>query len=140
MASRLNPYLNFQGNAREAMDFYRSVFGGSLSTITYAEGGMQHPPADADNVMHSQLEAENGMVLMGADTPSGVPWSPPSASLSISLSGDDEAELSGYFQKLSEGGTVVEPLVKAPWGDQFGMLTDRYGFMWLVNISGTPQG
>lgn len=138
MPSRLNPYISFGDNARSAMEFYKSVFGGELTTSTFAEGGMEHDPGDAEKVMHSQLEAENGMTLMGSDTPSGQPWSPPSG-ISISLSGDDEAELSGYYRKLSEGGTVLEPLVKAPWGDQFGMLTDRFGILWMVNISGTPQ-
>ncbi len=139
MPSRLNPYISFRGNAREAMEFYRGVFGGELQTMTYADGGMQHDPAEANNLMHGQLEAPNGMVLMGADAPSGAPPSDPSSWISISLSGDDEAELSGYFQRLSEGGTIIEPLVTAPWGDQFGMLTDRYGVMWMVNISGASQ-
>lgn len=138
MGSRLNPYLSFQGNAHEAMQFYRGVFGGELTTSTFAEGGMEHDPGDANKVMHAQLEAENGMTLMASDTPAGAPWSAP-AGISISLSGDDEAELAGYYRKLSEGGTVLEPLVKAPWGDQFGMLTDRFGILWMVNISGTPQ-
>jgi PhnB protein len=74
---------------------------------------------------------------MGADTPSSMPMETGS-SVSMSLSGDDEAELSGYFHKLAEGGTITEPLEKAPWGDTFGMLTDRFGVNWLVNIAGTP--
>ena len=139
MPSRLNPYLNFQGNAREAMTFYHSVFGGDLQTMTFAEGGMEAAPEDAEKLMHAQLEAPNGMTLMGADSPSGAP--PASLSgVQISLSGDDEAELSGYYEKLAESGTVIEPLVRAPWGDQFGMLTDRYGVLWMVNISGSAQG
>ena len=138
MGSRLNPYLSFEGNASEAMEFYRGVFGGELTTSTFAEGGMEHDQGDADKVMHAQLEAENGMTLMASDTPSGTPWVAP-AGISLSLSGDDEAQLSGYYQKLAEGGTVIEPLVKAPWGDQFGMLTDRFGITWLVNISGAPS-
>ena len=138
MPSRLNPYLSFNGNAREAMEFYRSVFGGELTTSTYGEGGMEHDPSEADKVMHSQLEAENGMVLMAGDAPSGMPWSPPSG-MSISLSGDDAAELSGYYEKLTDGGTVVEPLTTAPWGDQFGMVTDRCGILWMVNIAGSQR-
>jgi PhnB protein len=139
MPSRLNPYLNFQGNAREAIEFYRSVFGGQLTIMTFGENGMAQDPGDADKVMHSQLEAENGMTLMAADTPSGMP-SQPMSGVNISLSGDDDAELSGYYEKLSEGGTIVEPLVTAPWGDTFGMVTDRFGVMWLVNIAGSAQG
>jgi PhnB protein len=135
MPSRLNPYLNFQGNAREAMTFYHSVFGGDLQTMTFAEGGMEAAPEDAEKLMHAQLEAPNGMTLMGADTPSEMPQQP-MAGIALSLSGDDDGELSGYYERLVEGGSVIEPLETAPWGDKFGMLTDRYGVMWMVNISG----
>jgi PhnB protein len=138
MASRLNPYLNFNGNAREAMDFYHDVFGGELNSTTFAEGGMQGDPADADKVMHAQLETDKGFTLMGSDTAEGMEWQP-AAGMSVSLSGDDEAELRGYWDKLSDGGTVTLPLEKAPWGDSFGMLVDRFGIPWLVNISGTAS-
>lgn len=137
MPSRLNPYLSFRGNAREAMEFYRSVFGGKLDVSTFGEGGIPHDPSESGNLMHSLLESDNGIVIMGADTPSSMPMATGS-SVSMSLSGDDEAELSGYFHKLAEGGTIAEPLEKAPWGDTFGMLTDRFGLNWMVNISGRP--
>lgn len=135
MNSRLNPYLSFRGNAREAMEFYQSVFGGTLAVNTFKEFGASSDPSEDDKIMHSQLEADNGITLMGADTPEGMELRPGST-ISISLSGDDHDELSGYFDKLAEGGTVNEPLVQAPWGDAFGMVTDRYGIDWMVNISG----
>ncbi len=133
MASRLNPYVSFGGNAREALEFYHGVFGGDLNVMTYGDGRMEHEPADAGKVMHGQIDAPNGMTLMCADSPGEAPSGPPSG-MAISLSGDDDAELSGYYEKLSEGGTVMEPLVRAPWGDKFGMLTDRFGIDWMVNI------
>jgi PhnB protein len=133
--SRLNPYISFKNQAREAMDFYHDAFGGELNTQTFAEGGMSQGPEDADLVMHAQLDAPNGMTLMAADTPPSMEYHAP-AGLSISLSGDDDGELSGYWQKLSEGGTVTMPLEAAPWGDKFGMLTDRFGIGWMVNIAG----
>lgn len=135
MQSRLNPYLSFRDNAREAMEFYRSVFGGNLQMTTFKEMNASPDPAEGDKIMHSVLEAGDGMVLMGADTPNSMEYSPGS-SISLSLSGDDENELSGYYQKLAEGGTVTVPLAKAPWGDIFGMCTDRYGIAWLVNVAG----
>ena len=135
MPSRLNPYLSFKDNARQAMEFYQSVFGGKLEATTYKESHASQDPSEDDNVMHSQLEADNGMFLMAADTPSSMEYTP-GASISISLSGDDQAELSGYFNKLAAGGTVTVPLDKAPWGDTFGMCTDRFGTNWLVNILG----
>ena len=138
MTTRLNPYLGFKDNAREAMEFYKSVFGGELTISTFKEGGMPHGPGDENKIMHADLRAPNGFVLMGSDTPTGMPHSSMS-NISISLSGDDEAELKGYWDKLSKGGDITMPLEKAPWGDSFGMLADKFGVAWLVNISGAPQ-
>jgi PhnB protein len=135
MQTRLNPYLGFDGNARQAMEFYRSVFGGELSTSTYADYQMAQNPDDANKIMHSQLETPNGMFLMASDNPSGTPHENGS-NISITLSGDNYEELKSYYQKLLEGGTVLQPLEAAPWGDSFGMLLDRFGTRWLVNISG----
>ncbi|HTJ56873.1 MAG TPA: VOC family protein [Devosiaceae bacterium] len=134
MTSRLNPYLSFRDNAREAMEFYRSVFGGKLDVMTF--GDMAHDPSQRDLIMHGMLTAPNGFVLMGADTPPGMEVKEGS-SITISLSGDDEADLRGYWDKLSQGARIAMPLEKAPWGDVFGMLTDRYGTPWMVDIG--PQ-
>jgi PhnB protein len=142
MASRLNPYLSFQGNAREAMEFYRDVLGGELTLTTFGEGGMSQEPGVADKIMHGQLETPSGYTLMGSDAVEGTPGVVASG-VQISLSGDASAdeELSGFFAKLLDGGgTQIEPLVTAPWGDKFGMLTDRFGILWMVNISGAQQG
>jgi PhnB protein len=135
MPTHLNPYLSFRDNAREAMEFYHAVFGGELSVSTFGEFGASDDPAEKDKVMHSQLESPNGLILMGADTPASMDYTEGS-SISVSLSGEDEAELTGYYEKLSAGGTVMEPLSKAPWGDSFGMFADRFGVNWLVNIAG----
>jgi PhnB protein len=139
MANRLNPYLHFGSRTREAMGFYQSVFGGELTVSSFAEGGMPHDPSDADKVMHAQLDAPNGMTLMASDTPSDWPASPMSG-VTISLSGDDGDELSRLWDGLAEGGTIDQPLVEAPWGDRFGMLTDRYGVEWMVNITANRAG
>jgi PhnB protein len=137
MTVRLNPYLAFRGEAREAMDFYKSVFGGELATSTYAEGGMSDDPAQGDKIMHAMLDAGPGLVLMGSDIPPGMPFDE-GARITVSLSGDDEATLRGYWDGLVEGGNVTMPLERAPWGDSFGMCTDRYGIAWMVNIAGVP--
>ena len=141
MTSKLNPYLGFRDNAREAMEFYQSVFGGELNVSTFADFQASEDPAEADKVMHSQLETPSGYTLMGSDTPNRMDYTPGS-NYSVSLSGEnaDEAELRGYFEKLSDGGTVTMPLDKAPWGDAFGMVVDKFGVTWLVNIAGAPQG
>lgn len=133
MRSLLNPYLSFSDTARPAMEFYRSVFGGDLQMTSFGQAGMSDKPEDADKVMHSQLQTGSGFTLMASDTPPGMSTR---ANGTISLSGDGEAELRGYWDKLSPGASVMLPLVPAPWGDTFGMLTDRFGVGWMVNIAG----
>ena len=135
MASRLNPYLNFNGNARQALEFYQSVFGGTLTLSTFGELGAADGP-DADKVMHGQLETDAGYTLMAADVPGHMQYEPP-AGYAVSLSGDDDALLS-YWDQLSASGTATMPLQKQVWGDEFGMCTDQFGIPWLVNIS-QPQ-
>lgn len=135
MSVQLNPYIGFRDTAKEAMAFYQSVFGGELTTSTFAEFGASDDPAEKDKIMHSQLQGDNGVVLMAADTPNSMEV-PPQSSISVSLSGDDEPTLRGYWDKLSDGGSVTMPLEKAPWGDSFGMCVDRFGVPWMVNIAG----
>lgn len=133
MATRLNPYLRFDGSARQAMEFYQSVFGGELKMNTFGEFGMQDSP-QADQIMHAQLETESGYTLMASDTPPGMPYNP-GDTITISLSGDEEV-LKEHFAKLAEGGKIGTPLEKQMWGDEFGMCVDRFGISWMVNISG----
>jgi PhnB protein len=136
MAARLNPYIQFKDNARQAMEFYREVFGGSLTLNTFAEFGAPDSP-DADKIMHAQLETDSGFTLMASDTPAEMERNP-GDNISISLSGDDAEALRGYWERLSTGGTVSLPLEKQMWGDEFGMCVDRFGIPWMVNIS-QPQ-
>ena len=137
MATRLNPYISFKDNAREAMEFYSSVFGGELALNTFGEYGDTGP--SADKVMHSQLETPSGYTIMAADTPPGQPHQPGN-NMTVSLSGDDVDELRGYWNKLSDGGTIMVPLEKQMWGDEFGMLTDKFGIPWMVNIMDPSAG
>ena len=139
MSARLNPYLGFRDNARQAMEFYRSVFGGDLTMSSFADFHASDDPSEQEKVMHSQLVTDSGLTLMASDTPNRMGYNP-GDNFSVSLSGgaEDEGELRGYWEKLSDGGTVTMPLDTAPWGDVFGMCTDRFGISWLVNIAG-PQ-
>ncbi|HYJ69314.1 MAG TPA: VOC family protein [Nocardioidaceae bacterium] len=132
--TQLNPYLSFRDNAREAIEFYHSVFGGELTINTFEEFGASVDPDEGKKVMHSMITTDAGLALMAADTPNHMDYSP-GGSISISLSGDDDATLRDFWGKLSDGGTVVVPLEKAPWGDTFGMCTDKFGTAWLVNIA-----
>jgi PhnB protein len=136
MQSSLNPYLGFRDNARQAMEFYQTVFGGKLDFKTFKEFHASEDPAEDDKIMHSVLTVDNGITFMASDTPNVMEYRPGSA-ISMSLSGDNEAELTGYYEKLAAGGTVIQPLNKAPWGDTFGMCTDNFGVIWMVNIAGS---
>jgi len=137
MTSRLNPYINFDGDARAALEFYRSVFGGELTLSSFGDFGTADP-AVADRIMHGQLETPAGYTLMGSDIMPGMPFSP-GTTMTVSLSGDDADALHDYWTKLSDGATVTMTLEKQVWGDEFGQLTDRFGVPWMINI-GQPQG
>lgn len=137
MVMRLNPYLNFDGNCAQAMQHYAQVLGGTLHSNTFGEYGMEGPAAE--QIMHAALETPAGFTLMASDLPPGMA-SGPISNGTISLSGDDEAELRRYWEQLSEGGAVEMPLEKQMWGDVFGQCTDRFGVRWMVNITGQQQG
>ena len=136
MTSRLNPYITFTGNARQAMEFYRSALGGELAMNTFAEFGNDGP--DGDKIMHANLETPDGFTLMASDTPPGME-EPSGNNIAISLSGDDNDKLRGYWDQLTEGAKVTMPLERQVWGDEFGQFTDRFGIQWMVNIAGPTQ-
>ncbi|MGI5246009.1 VOC family protein [Dactylosporangium sp. CA-139066] len=137
MTSRLNPYISFKGNARQAMEFYQNVFGGELRLNTFGEFGSDDTSIK-DQVMHAQLETPAGYTIMASDTPPNMAVNP-GDNITISLSGDDEGPLRGYWDKLSTTGKVSMPLEKQMWGDTFGSCTDQFGINWMVNIT-QPQG
>ncbi len=139
MSTKLNPYLSFRDTAKEAMEFYQSVFGGELTLSTFGDFQMTQEPSERDKIMHGMLVTDSGLTLMGADTPQGMSYTP-GDNYSVSLSGEDEGELRRYWEGISAGGTVTMPLESAPWGDIFGMCADKFGVSWLVNIAGkNPQ-
>ena len=134
MSIQLNPYFSFRDTAEEAMTFYRSAFGGELSISRFDEYGASEDPAEQNKVMHATLTTDSGLVLMASDTPNGMDLSP-GDNVSVSVGGNDETALRGYWDKLCEGGTVTMQLEPAPWGGLFGMCTDRYGIHWMISIS-----
>jgi PhnB protein len=152
MPSSLNPYLNFRGNAREAMEFYKTVFGGELEMQTFEEYYASQDPREDHKIMHAMLTTDNGIVIMASDMPNNMKnrtglaahlgmlaRSHTGTNISMLLSGDNVAELTAYYEKLSAGGIIGMPLEKAPWGDTFGMFTDKFGVSWLVNISNQKE-
>jgi PhnB protein len=134
MASRLNPYISFAGQARAALDFYAEVFGGTPAINTFGDFGA--PGFDPDQVMHGQLDTPRGFTIMASDGASEEEIAAAATTVSLSLSGDDAEDLRSYWDKLSGSGTVTMPLEKQAWGDEFGQCVDRFGLRWLVNITG----
>jgi len=131
MALTLNPYLSFTDNARQALEFYQSVLGGELQLDEFSS----FPDMVAENeqhlIMHGQLTTDDGLVLMAADTPTGMDYARP-AGFAVSISGDDEGRLQETWDALAADGTVTMPYETPPWGGTFGMLTDRFGVDWMV--------
>ncbi|WP_029432744.1 VOC family protein [Blastococcus sp. URHD0036] len=134
MTIRLNPYLHFSGDARAALEFYRSVLGGTLEVMTFGDMGGGGPEYPDDGVMHAFLRSDAGLELMASD---GADPDTRGGKVSCSISGDDPETLGRYFRGLAEGGTVDVPFEKQMWGDTFGQVTDRFGVRWLVNASAT---
>lgn len=132
MTQQLNPYITFDGSCAEAMAFYAQALGGTVQQSTFRESGL-----DVDGIMHASLESPAGFHLFASDTAPGMGMSyTPGTNVQISLSGDDAEALRGYWSALSEGAEVVMPLQRQMWGDDYGMLKDRFGIYWHVNIAG----
>lgn len=130
MSNKLNPYLTFIRRARSAMEFYSSVFGGELTLQTFKEMNAAQNPEQEELIMHGQLITQDGMTLMASDDPESENES---RNVSIAVSGEDETILRTYWDKLVDGATILAPFETAPWGDTFGMLTDRFGIRWMIN-------
>ena len=136
MASQLNPYLTFNGTARQAMEFYQSVFGGDLRVNTFGEFGSPDP-AIADKVMHAALTTPQGYILFASDTAPGMPFNPGNT-MTVSLSGDPGEGLEEAWEKLAADGKVTMPFEKQVWGDLYGMVIDKFGVPWMVDVV-SPQ-
>lgn len=136
--ARLCPYLKFDGDCRQAMEFYAAAMGGKLTMQTFGESGHSPDPSMNDRVMHAMLENGDDLSFMACDIMPGMGGPGPYVKghrMDLSLSGTDDAKLRGFFEKLSAGGTVTMPLAKQFWGDVFGMFTDKFGNDWMVNIA-----
>ncbi|NBF00463.1 VOC family protein [Nonomuraea sp. KC401] len=128
-------HLNFRGDARAALEFYRSVFGGGLAVVTYRDAGNVQDAADADRVMWGQVLADDGFHVMAYDVPSHLPYDQGENSFFLSLRGETTQEITAYWERLSEGADVVRPLEPAQWSALYGMLKDRFGVVWVVDVA-----
>lgn len=135
MSVTTTTHLNFQGQAREALDYYRSVFGGSVTAVTYKDMGNVQNENEADWVVWGEVAADNGFHVMAYDVPSQQPWDQGSNPFFVSVRGEDTEEVGALWEKLVPGSTVVQPLGSSPWAPLYGMLTDRFGVTWVLDVS-----
>ncbi|MFP3713298.1 VOC family protein [Puerhibacterium sp. TATVAM-FAB25] len=138
--AKLNPYVSFKDNAREALEFWQSALGGELSISVFSDvpevAGMLQDESEKSLVMHGQLDAPGGLTLMAADTGSSMPYEAPTSGVTVALTGgpEDLEYIRGAYEALSDGASDVMPLDLAPWGDHYGQLTDRYGITWMFDV------
>lgn len=128
-------HINLRGDARQALEFYQSVFGGQLALITYKDAGNVQDPSDANHIMWGQVDAANGFRVMAYDVPAGTPWNPGESAYFVSLRGDAAQEIAALWQKLSNGATVLRPLERAQWSPLYGMLKDQFGVVWVLDVA-----
>lgn len=140
MSVTTTTHLNFRGAAREALDFYQSVFGGRAVAVTYKDAGNVRHENEADWVMWGEVVGDNGFHVMAYDVPSQLPWNQGENPFFVSVRGDDADEISALWQKLSDGSTVVRPLEAAPWAPLYGMLSDRFGVTWVLDVTAPYNG
>ncbi|MBF6228722.1 VOC family protein [Nocardia abscessus] len=140
MSVKSTTHLNFRGDARAALEFYQAVFGGALAAVTYKDAGNVQEPAEADQVMWGQVTADNGFHVMAYDVPATMTYDQGENSFFVSVRGDTVEEVTGYWEKLCDGATIVIPIGPASWAPAYGMLKDRFGVVWVLDVVSEHNG
>lgn len=135
MSVTTTPHLNFRGDARQALTFYQHVFGGNLVVVTCADAHAVQDLAEAGQVMWGQVTAPSGFSVMAYDAPSRLPWSPGEIPFFVSVRGADAEEITRCWEGLKEGASIVQPLGPASWAPLYGMLKDRFGVTWVLEVA-----
>jgi len=128
-------HLNFRGDARAALAFYQSVFGGDQMVITYRDAGAVQNADEAEQVMWGQVVAADGFCIMAYDMPSRLAWNPGEIAFFVSVRGNDADEITKYWEKLVVGATIVAPLAPSGWSPLYGMLRDKFGVTWVLDVA-----
>jgi PhnB protein len=134
MSVTVTPHLNFRGTAREALEFYRSVFGGDLAVVTYADAHSVTDPAEADQVMFGQVTAPTGFSIMAFDVAAARDYDPGVIPFFVVLRAGSDDETTGYWDGLVDGGTTLVPLAPSQWSSLYGMVRDRFGVTWVLSV------
>ncbi len=133
-------HLNFRGDARPALEFYQSVFGGDTAIITYKDANNVQESSEANHVMWGQVSTDKGFQVMAYDVPSRLPWDRGENAFFVSVRGDTSDEIAAYWEKLSQGASIIQPLAPAQWSPLCGMLKDRFGVTWVVDVASPYNG
>ncbi|MEU6828362.1 VOC family protein [Nocardia beijingensis] len=133
-------HLNFRGDARAALEFYRSVFGGHLAVVTYRDAGNVQDAPEADQIMWGEVRADNGFHVMAYDVPAAMGYDQGENAFFVSVRGATVEEVSGYWEELTAGATIVVPMGPANWAPAFGMLRDRFGVVWVLDVVSEYNG
>ncbi|GAA2575798.1 VOC family protein [Dactylosporangium fulvum] len=134
MAVSTTTHLNFRGDARAALEFYRSVFGGELTLVSYRDAHNVQDPSEADQIMWGQVAGAGGFHVMAYDVPARMPWDPGQNAFFVSVRGTSTEEITSYWKGLSDGATIVQELAPAGWAPLYGMLKDRFGVVWVLDV------
>ncbi|MCL3820053.1 VOC family protein [Aeromicrobium wangtongii] len=135
MSITVSTHLNFRGEAKAALELYRSVFGGDLTVFTYADAHDVQDPAEADQVKWGQVSSEDGFTVMAYDVPSSQPFARGEQSFFVSVRSDSAETIRTLWGRLAEGSTIVQDLTPAGWAPLYGMLTDRFGVTWVLDVA-----
>ena len=134
MTIETTTHLNFRGQARAALAFYQSVFGGTLTAVSYADAGAVQDPGEAGQLIWGQVAADDGFHVMAYDVPSATSFNPGEKPFFVSVRADDAAQLSRYWKKLCEGSTIVQPLGQSGFSPLYGMVKDGFGVTWVLDL------
>ncbi|QGQ20409.1 VOC family protein [Cellulomonas sp. JZ18] len=140
MSVTTTTHLNFRGDARAALALYAEVFGGDVTVVTYADAHAVQDPAEADHVMWGQVVSPDGFHVMAYDVPGRLPYERGTNAFFVSVRGDDADEVTRYWHALAEGATVVQDPAPAGWAPLYGMLVDRFGVTWVLDVAVTHGG
>ena len=127
-------HLNFSGNARAALEFYQSVFGGEITLVSYADAQSVQDPAEANQIMWGQVNGGNGFHVMAYDVPSRMPWNQGQNAFFVSVRSASAEEIANCWKALSEGSTIVQELAPSGWAPLYGMLKDQFGVVWVLDV------
>jgi PhnB protein len=138
MAVKTVPHLNFRGEARAALNFYADVFGGDVTILTHAQLYGTTDAAEAELVSWGQAASPDGFAVMAFDAPASMSFDAGVIPFFVSVRGTDTDEVSAYWEKLSDGGTIVQPLAQSSWARLYGMVRDKFGVTWVLDVPAYP--